>query len=184
MGWSWSLAGGLLGGGALLVVGGLMLHAPAPLSEFVRPVSDVIPADMRVQQVRVVEQTETGQTWELVAEEAELYDAQHLIVVHRVQAHLQTHTAQPVHVVAAHGQIEHTTGNATLQGHVRVMYVETYTIVTDVLYWQAASQSLHTPAAVTVEGATMRIAGRGLLGQVAEQRFVLQDEVHATFHVP
>lgn len=185
MRWSWRLIAWTASGATLVAVSSLVLRSQTPL--MTKPTQqsyEVQQADMRVQQVHLVEQAETGETWELVADEAEFYDAQHLIVVHRLHATLRTSQAHPLYIVAESGHIDHTTGNVMLRGGVRLTYLEAYTIVTEILYWQAATQSVQTPAAVTVESATVHMAGLGLLGQIAEQRFVLQDEVHATFRVP
>lgn len=184
MRWSWSLTVWIVSGIAVFVVGGLALRDQMPLTKQIRQPYDAVQADMRVQQVHLVEQTETGETWELRADEAELYDAQHLIIVHRLRAELQTSNAQPLHIVADNGHIDHSTGNVTLQGQVHLTYLETYTIVTDILYWHAATRSVQTPAAVMIESAAVQMVGLGLLGQVAEQRFVLQDKVHAIFRIP
>jgi hypothetical protein len=86
-------------------------------------------------------------------------------------------------VIADYSQMDHTTGNLLLQGHVRLTYLNEYTILTDVLHWHPASRSISTPVTVQVQSALVRIAGLGFLGQVDEQRFVLQDDVHATFHM-
>ncbi len=164
-----------------MVLGGLWPRAQGPLLQSGRQAPELAQPDMRVQQIHLVEQTEAGDTWQVIADEAEFYDAQHIIMVHRLRAELLATTAQPLHIVAEHGQIDHTTGNLILRGRVHLTYLDAYTIVTDTLYWHAASQSVQTPEAVTVDGALVHIVGLGLLGQIVEQRFVLQDAVHAIF---
>ncbi len=175
---------GMITGGLLLVTwGGVWLGSRPPLPIDLLKAEKIAQPDMRVQDVRLLEQTETGDTWEIVAQEAAWYDAQQLTRVQQIQAHAVLPTAtQALHVVADAGQIDHTTGNFILRGHVQLLYLDAYTVVTEVLHWHAASHSVSTPASVLVESASVQIAGVGFLGQTEEQRFVLQDEVHATFY--
>jgi LPS export ABC transporter protein LptC len=139
---------------------------------------------MRVHNVRLIEQPEEGgDGWELLARDAEFYDAKHLVVVHQMRAQLLSQAAPVVQVVANNGHIDRVTGNMTLQGNVQLQYLGGYTIETDVLSWYAASRLLWTDAAVTINNAFVHIAGIGLHGDVDQQRFVLQDDVHAAFQL-
>jgi LPS export ABC transporter protein LptC len=138
---------------------------------------------MRVQNLHLIEQAEAGDEWELLAHEAEFYDAKQWVVVHKLRAQLLSQEAHPIHVIADYGQIDSTTGNMTVQGHVQLQYLEGYTVETDVLHWHAASRVLQTDAAVQIHSALVHIAGMGLLGHIEQQRFVLQDDVHAAFQV-
>ena len=175
---------GMITGGLLLVtLGGVWLGSRPPLPIDLLKAEKIAQPDMRVQDVHLWEQTEAGDTWEIVAQEAAWYDAQQLTRVQQIQAHaVLPNAAQALHVVADSGQIDHTTGNFILRGHVHLLYLDAYTVVTEILYWHAASHSVSTPVSVMVESASVQIAGVGFLGQTEEQRFVLQDEVHATFY--
>jgi len=167
----------------LAVVGGFFLLGRARVTKHVTPQSETEQPDMRIQNVHLIEQAEVGNEWELWAYDAEFYDAKHLVVVRQLRAQLLLKAAQPLHVIADYGQIDNTTGNMTVQGHVQLQYLEGYTIETDVLHWQAASRVLRTDAAVKIDSALVHIAGIGLLGNVDQQRFVLQDNVHAAFQM-
>jgi len=139
---------------------------------------------MRVQNVRLIEQQEEdGDGWELLAHDAEFYDAKQLVVVHQMRAQLLSQAAQPAQITADNGHIDSATGNMTVQGNVQLQYLEGYIIETDVLSWHAASRLLSTDAAVEINSALVHIAGVGLQGNVDQQRFVLQDNVHAAFQL-
>ena len=71
----------------------------------------------------------------------------------------------------------------TAQGNVQLQYLEGYTLETEVLSWHAAHRLLWTDAAVKINSALVHIAGIGLQGNVDQQRFVLQDDVHAAFQL-
>ena len=181
---------GLIGGSSaigilmLVIVGGVFLAERPRVVQSVTPQSEAEPPDMRVQNVRLIEQPEEGRDgWELLAHNAEFYDAKHLVVVHQMRAQLLSQAARPIRVAADHGHIDSTTGNIIIQGNIQLQYLEGYTIETDVLSWHAASRRLWTDAAVTIHSASVHIAGRGLHGNVDEQRFVLQGEVHAAFQL-
>ena len=167
----------------LAVVGGFFLSGRTQVVKHVRQPSETEQPDMRVQNLHLIEQAEAGDEWELSAHEAEFYDAKQRVVVHRLQAQLLSKEAHPVRVIADSGQIDSTTGNMTVQGNVQLQYLEGYTVETDVLHWHAASRVLQTDAAVQIHSALVHIVGTGLLGNIEQQRFVLQDDVHAVFQV-
>jgi len=167
----------------LAVAGGFFLSGKTPVVKHIRQSSETEQPDMRVQNLHLTEQAEVGNEWELSAHEAEFYDAKQRIVVHRLQAQLLSKEAHPVHVIADSGQIDSATGDMTVQGNVQLQYLEGYTVETDILHWHAASRVLQTDAVVQIRSALVHIVGTGLLGNVEQQRFVLQDNVHATFQV-
>ena len=167
----------------MLVVAGFFLSGRTPAVKQVRQPSETEQPNMRVQNLHLTEQAEAGNEWELLAREAEFYDAQQRIVVHQLQAQLLSKEAHPVHVIADSGQIDSSTGNITIKGNVQLQYLEGYTVETDVLHWQATTRVLQTDAVVQIRSALVHIVGTGLLGNIEQQRFVLQDNVHATFQV-
>jgi LPS export ABC transporter protein LptC len=168
---------------AVLVAGGLFLAGRTQVVKYVRQPNETEQPDMRVQNLRLIEQAEAGDEWELLADEAEFYDAKQRVVVHRLQAQLLSKEAHPVHVIADSGQIDSSTGDMTIHGNVQLQYLEGYTVATDVLQWHAANRVLQTDASVQIRSALVYITGNGLLGNVDQQRFVLQDNVHATFQM-
>ena len=167
----------------LAVVGGFFLSGRTQVLNHGNQQSETEQPDMRVQNLHLIEQAEAGDEWELLAHEAEFYDAKQRIVVHQLQAQLLSKEAHPVRVTADYGQIDSATGNMTVQGHVQLQYLEGYTVETDVLHWHAVSRILQTDAVVQIHSTLVHIVGMGLLGNLEQQRFVLQDDVHAAFRV-
>ena len=167
----------------LAVVGGFFLSGRTQVVKHIGQPRETEQPDMRVQNLHLIEQAEAGDEWELVAHEAEFYDAKQRVVVHQLQAQLLLQEAHPVRIIADSGQIDSATGNMTIQGNVQLQYLEGYTVETDVLYWHAASRVLQTHAAVQMRSALVHVVGTGLLGNIEQQRFVLQDDVHAAFQV-
>jgi LPS export ABC transporter protein LptC len=168
----------------LAIVGGFFLSGRTHVVKYVGQPSETQQPDMRVQNLYLVEQAEAGDEWELSAHEAEFYDAKQRVIVHRLRAQLLSKEAHPLHVIADSGQIDSATGDMTVQGNVQLQYLEGYTVETDILHWHATSRVLQTDAAVQIRSALVHIAGTGLLGNIEQQRFVLQDNVHAAFQVP
>ena len=176
-----SIASGVL---MLAVVGEVFLAERPRVVQSVTQQSEAESPDMRVHTVRLIEQPEQGgDGWELLAHDAEFYDTKHLVIVHQMRAQLLLQATPPVHVAADRGQIDSATGNMQIQGNVQFQYLEGYTIETDVLSWHTASRLLWTDAAVKINSALVHIAGIGLHGDVDQQRFVLQDDVHAAFQL-
>src|SRR5215471_13593626 len=182
----YSLIGGSIATSDLLLVlvGEVFLVERARVARYEAQQNEAEPPDMRVQNVHLIEQLEEGGAgWELLAHGAEFYDFKHLVMIHQMRVHLLAQTAPPVQIEADHGQIDSATGDMTVQGNVQLQYLEDYTIETDVLSWHAAHRLLWTDAAVKINSALVHIAGIGLRGDVDQQRFVLQDEVHAAFQL-
>jgi len=182
----YGLVGGSIATGVLIlaVVGGVFLAEKTRVAQSVTQQSETELPDIHVQNVRLIEQqAEDGDGWEMLAHDAEFYDAKQLVVVHQMRAQLLSQAAQPVQIVADNGQIDSATGNMTVQGNVQLQYLGGYTIETDVLSWHAANRLLWTDAAVKINSALVHIAGIGLQGNVDQQRFVLQDAVHAAFQL-
>jgi LPS export ABC transporter protein LptC len=167
----------------LTVVGGFFLSDRTQVVTYVRQPSETEQPDMRVQNLHLIEQAEAGDEWELLAHEAEFYDEEQKVIVQNLQMQLLAKEEHPVHVIADFGKIDSTTGNMTINGNVRLQYMEGYTVETEVLHWHAASRVLQTDAAVQIHSALVHIVGTGLLGNIEQQRFVLQDDVHAAFQM-
>jgi len=168
----------------LVVIGGVFLAERTRVARSVTQQSEAEPPNMRVQNVRLFEQQEENRDgWELLAHDAEFYDAKQLVVIHQMRAQLFSQAAQSIQISADNGYIDSATGNMTVQGNVQLQYLEGYTIGTDVLSWHAASRLLWTDAVVQINSALVHIAGIGLQGNVDQQRFVLQDSVHAAFQL-
>jgi LPS export ABC transporter protein LptC len=167
----------------LAIAGGFFLSGRTQVVKPVRQLSETEQPDMRVQNWHLVEQAEAGDEWELSTHEAEFYDAKQKIIVHRLRAQLLSKEAHPVHVIADSGQIDSATGNMIIHGNVQLQYLEGYTVETDVLHWHATILVLQTDAAVQIRSALVYIVGMGLLGNIEQQRFVLQADVHAAFQV-
>src|SRR2546421_3664884 len=153
----------VIGAFILALIGGVFLAERTRVVQSVTPQSETEPPDMRVQNVRLIEQSEEGGNgWELLAHDAEFYDGKHLVIVHQVQAQLLSQACPSVRVVADNGNIDSATGDLTVQGNVHLQYLEGYTIETDVLSWHAANRLLWTDAAVKINSAVVHIAGLGL----------------------
>ena len=138
-------------------------------------------ADMNIEDMYFIEQTNTGPTWQLQAHSASFYDARQLVLMHDVRANLLSDTLHTVSVQADFGQLDSATGNMSVRGSVQLQYLHEYTIHTEVLHWQAADRLLQTDRAVQVSSAFVQIAGVGLHGNADQQNFVLRDAVHASF---
>lgn len=156
-------------------------HSPVNLP--VTPQAESGDPDIRVQGVRLVEQAATGTVLTVSAEAASWYDAAQSASVSQVRAQLFPSDTAPLSVEANRGQIVSTTGDMTMQGHVRLWHQAGYTLTTEALYWEAANRTLHTDKPVSMQSATVFISGMGLQGDMEQQRFVIQHDVRASFQL-
>lgn len=141
------------------------------------------PPGMWVQDVLVVEQrtAEQPKSWELFAKEIAFYDTKRLALVKKLRAEFFPHDVEPLHLTAERGQINSSTGDMTVEGHVLLSPLWGYALETAILHWDAANRTLHTDAEVRISDETIDIVGTGFSGGVDQQRFALQQQVRVSF---
>jgi LPS export ABC transporter protein LptC len=141
------------------------------------------PADIRVEDVRILEEATAASEWEMSAKEAKVYQAEQRTELHTVVAHLARPNDPPVHLTAEHGHVDSVTGNMAVEGAVRLQYQDGYTIETDTLHWRAADEMLYTEAPVTIHNTSVQVAGTGLQSKVSQQYIAIQHDVRAAFRL-
>ena len=171
--------------GGFLLASVHWLHRPhrhmVPVAE--TPPINMLPPDMRVEDMHLLEQAGPTTGWEIVAKKADWYNAEQHAVLHQLHAWLFGRTVDPLHMTAAHGQIARVTGDIAVQGDVRLRYQEGYTIETETLYWCATDRVLYTDVPVKIHSASITIAGTGLHSMVDQHRIALQHSVQASFQL-
>jgi LPS export ABC transporter protein LptC len=145
--------------------------------------SEELAADIRVEDVRVMEQATAASEWEVSAREAKVYHAEQRTELHTVAALLSRLDESPIHMTAERGHVDGVTGNMAVEGTVRLQYQDGYTIETDKLHWSAADETLYTEAPVAIYNTSVYIAGIGLQSKAGQQRIAIQHHVQASFRL-
>ena len=183
----WYLVGALCLMAALLASEGpfqvsFLGHSEKP--EHAAPSPNDDPPDVWMQDVFVVEQAtaEKSKSWALFAKEIAFYDTRRLALVEQLRADFFPHDLEPLQLTAERGQINSSTGDMTVEGHVLLRPLWGYDLETAVLHWDATNRTMHTDAEVRIKAKTIDIVGTGFSGSVDQQRFALQRRVKVSFH--
>lgn len=137
----------------------------------------------QMQGIKLIEQAGPSTAWEIIAEQAEFSDNTNLAVARGVRAQLFQDDTALLSLEANRSIVQRDTGNITMQGQVRILHQGGYTMMTKTLDWLAESRQLHTDEAVELEGPSVYITGMGLQSEVDQQRFHLEQNVHASFRL-
>ncbi len=180
MKWYWFVLLSLAMGGAVMYqLGGregrVPKHRAAP--------SQAAPPRSQMQGIKLVEQAGPSTAWEILAEQAEFNDQANLAVARGVRAQLFQDDVALLSLEANRSIVRRDTGNITMQGQVRIQHQGGYTMMTKTLDWLAETRQLHTDEAVEVEGPSVYVTGKGLQSDVDQQRFHLEQNVHASFRL-
>ena len=128
-------------------------------------------------------QTQSGTArWEVVAERAQVFNAQHLAHLENVQVHLFREGDEEMTVEAEQGTINTVTNNFDLRNQedmITVHFASGYTILSDHLQWVEASHEIKTRTPVVIRGHGITITGTGLVGNLDEEAFKILENVRA-----
>lgn len=151
-------------------------HPPAP--EMASPVFDA--ADAKIQDF-VYRQTQEGRVqWEVEAQNAQVYEAEHHAVLERVQVRLLGVNGQKMVLEAEAGTLDTATSNFDLHNREKRITIELangYTILTPHLHWTNGEQAIHTNHPVTIHGHGLTITGIGLIAELRTEQFTVLDDV-------
>lgn len=136
-----------------------------------------------MQGIKLIEQADQSTAWEILAENAEFSEDAMVAVARGVRAQLFQDETVLLSLEANRGMVQRTTGDIAMQGSVRVIHQDGYTMTTNTLNWQAKSRQLHTDEEVALEGPSVRVTGTGLRSDVDQQHFHLEHNVHASFRL-
>lgn len=173
----------VLVGIALLSMGKQEKSAPSPQAATNQSKSQPRNADSQMQGITLIEQADQATAWEILAERAEFSENANRAVAHGVRARLFQDDITLLSLEANRSIVQRDTGNITMQGRVRIMHQDGYTMTTKALDWRAEARQLYTDEAVELEGPSAHITGIGLQSDVDQQRFHLEHHVHASFRL-
>ena len=173
----------VLVGIALLSMGKPEKSTPPPQAETNQSKSQPQNADSQMQGIKLIEQADQATAWEILAERAEFSENANIAVAHGVHARLFQDDIALLWLEANRSIVQRDTGNITMQGRVRIIHQDGYTMTTKALDWRAAARQLYTDEAVELEGPSAHITGIGLQSDVDQQRFHLEHHVHASFRL-
>ncbi len=184
MKWYWlTLLTFVVGGIALYSIGRQGAAIPAGQQAPSQSMSQPQSPRSQMQGIKLIEQADQSTAWEILAEHAEFSENANLAVAHGVRAQLFQDDTALLSLEANRSIVQRDTGNITMQGRVRILHQNGYTMTTTTLDWLAEARQLHTDEAVELEGPSVYITGVGLQSDVDQKRFHLEQNVHASFRL-
>jgi len=184
MKWYWLVLSGLALGGIALLSMGKQWETTHTRQAGTSP-SLSLPQNVgsQMQGIKLIEQADQATAWEILAERAEFSENANLAVAHGVRARLFQDDTALFSLEASRSIVQRDTGNITMQGHVRIIHQDGYTMTTKALDWRAEARQLHTDETVELKGPSAHITGVGLQSDIDQQRFHLEHHVHASFRL-
>ncbi len=129
----------------------------------------------------VYRQTDEGFVqWEVEAQKAEMYEAEHHAVLQSVQVKMFSRNGEEMTLRADGGTINTQTNEFDLQNYQDPIVIEMangYTIFTSHIHWIEAKQEISTKMPVTIQGHGMTITGIGLVGHFDSEEFQVLENV-------
>lgn len=186
MKWYWLILLSLvMGGAALYHLGGGGGGGETPIRQAAssQAISQPQTPHSQMQGIKLIEQAGQSTAWEILAEHAEFSDQANVAVARGVRAQLFQDDTALLSLEASRSIVQRDTGNITMQGEVRIRHQGGYTITTTTLDWLAETRQLQTDEAVELEGPSVYVTGTGLQSDVDQQRFHLEQNVHASFRL-
>ncbi|ETX07141.1 LPS export ABC transporter periplasmic protein LptC [Candidatus Entotheonella palauensis] len=184
MKWYWLvLSSFVVGGVALFGLGKRGAAVDPRQAEPKQTVSQPQSPRSQMQGIKLIEQAGQSTAWEIFAEHAEFSEDANVAVARGVRAQLFQDDIALLSLEANRSIVQRDTGNITMQGRVRIIHENGYTMTTKTLNWHAEARQLHTDEAVELEGPSVHMTGMGLQSDVDQQRFHLEQHVHASFRL-
>jgi lipopolysaccharide export system protein LptC len=138
-------------------------------------------ADAGIDQFTFTQSRSGKVQWQVKAQRARLFEADHRAVLEHVQVTLYGPRGLEFHVEGDEGTVDTATKNFVLSKQTGAMTVHLengYTIVTNRLAWTDARREVATAEPVTLTGNGVVITGRGLLGKLDSEEFQILNDVH------
>lgn len=176
---------------SILVIAGLTLLSVGKRRTAMNTQQTVLnPAELQpqsprsqMQGIQLVEQAGQSTAWQIFAEHAEFSDDAKVAIARGVRAQLFQDDTALLSLEANRGIVQRDTGDITMQARVRIIHENGFTMTTQTLNWRAETRHLHTDEVVELEGPSVHITGTGLQSDVDQQRFHLEQHVHASFRL-
>ncbi len=137
-------------------------------------------ADLRVKELDLTEQTAGGGHWRLVADQAEVFDAEGRTSLRNVTVHVQDRQGSWT-IVGAEGDLFRDTKNIEIRHNVVVTSADGLRLETSVLRWDGGRRRLWTDAPVRIVRPGTEVVGRGLDVRTEEEATTVHGPVSVVF---
>lgn len=163
---------------ALAVTGILVARSRTVQSEALGPRPSS--ADMSLKELTLQEESAGGSRWQLVADQASVFDQEGRTALRKITVHVQDRDRQWT-IVGDEGDFFRGTRNLELRRNVVLTSSDGLKLETSVLRWQDAERRLWTDAPVRIRREGTIINGTALDVRMADDATTVKGPVRATF---
>lgn len=139
-------------------------------------------ADLDIDKVHVVQNTEGFREWELWADSAKVYREKDLTILKNLRLRFYPKGGEPANVSARRGTMENKSRNMRISGDVVILASNGVSVKTDSLYFRPKEKRIDSDARVLIEGERFRLSGTGLKGRTDLGHYELKEKVSATIY--
>ena len=139
-------------------------------------------ADLNIDKMHVVQNTEGVREWELWADSAKVYRQKGLTILKNLRLRFYPKEGEPAHVTAQEGTMQNESRNIRISGDVTILASNGVSMKTDSLYFRSKEKRIDSDSRVLMEGARFRLVGTGLQGQTDIGKYQLKEKVSATIY--
>ncbi|HSE92200.1 MAG TPA: LPS export ABC transporter periplasmic protein LptC [Methylomirabilota bacterium] len=162
----------------LVVTGTLVVRSRAMRTEAVGPTPSA--ADLSIREVELQEETADGARWQLVADQAQVFDAEGRTALRNVRVRVQDRERTWT-ITGEEGDYFKTAKDFELRGSVVIVSDDGLRLETTVLRWKGDGRRLWTDAPVRITRDGTVIEGTALEMKMAEEATTVGGRVRAVF---
>lgn len=134
-------------------------------------------ADMRLEKIRFVEDKHGRKTWELEAKSVQQYQDQNTMMLEDVKVTFYTKEGRSFILTGKQGKINQTSKDMELVGDVVLSSSDGYRLKTHSLTYHHTERKVTTSDPVELEGAEIRLVGRGMFVDMEGRIFRVLSQV-------
>ncbi len=134
-------------------------------------------ADMRLEKIRFVEDKHGRKTWELEAKSVQQYQDQNTMMLEDVKVTFYTKEGRSFILTGKQGKINQTSKDMELVGDVVLSSSDGYRLKTHSLIYHHTERKVTTSDPVELEGAEIRLVGRGMFVDMEGRIFRVLSQV-------
>jgi LPS export ABC transporter protein LptC len=134
-------------------------------------------ADMRLEKIRLVEESHGRRTWELEAKQIQQYQDQNLMILEDVKVTYYSKDGRLFIVSGREGRFHQDSKNMELVGDVMLTSSDGYRLRTQSVSYDHSRKQVTTPDPVEIEGEQIRLLGKGMMVDMEGKIFKVLNEV-------
>jgi len=134
-------------------------------------------ADTRLEKIQFVEDKQGRKTWELEAKSIHQYQNQNMMMLEEVKVTFYTKDGRSFILTGSQGKVYQDSKNMELVGNVILTSSDGYRLKTHSIFYNHLEKKATTSDPVEIEGAEIRLVGKGMMADMESKIFKVLHEV-------